>query len=104
MPWRSSRQQQPRTPAKSPLNWLRATTQAAKGSFASGRSNELLDDKVITKAFTGCKDSSGTHTYRYFILNANSDFIVYALTGERVFLQHQTAIPRPVMLGFRQPP
>ena len=53
-----------------------------KGDFASGRSNELLDDKVITKAFTGCKDSSGTHTYRYFILRAtNSDFIVYALTG-----------------------
>ena len=75
-----------------------------KGDFASGRSNELLDDKVITKAFTGCKDSSGTHTYRYFILNANSDFIVYALTGSGNLLQHQTAIPRPVMLGFRQPP
>lgn len=53
-----------------------------KGDFASGRSNELLDDKVITKAFTGCKDSSGTHTYRYFILEASSnDYIVYALTG-----------------------
>ena len=53
-----------------------------KGDFASGRSNELVDDNVITKAFTGCKDSSGTRAYRYFIIQAaTSDFIVYALTG-----------------------
>lgn len=55
---------------------------ACKGDFASGRSSELLDDKVITKAFTGCKDSTGTRGYRYFIVRASSgDFIVFALTG-----------------------
>jgi hypothetical protein len=53
---------------------------ACKGDFASGRSSDLLDDKVITKAFTGCKDSSGTHAFRYFIVHAaTGDFVVYAL-------------------------
>lgn len=52
-----------------------------KGDFASGRSSDLLDDKVITKAFTGCKDSSGARAFRYFILRAaTGDFIVYELT------------------------
>ena len=39
-----------------------------KGEFASGRSSELVDDKLFTKAFTGCQESTGAHTYRYFIL------------------------------------
>lgn len=56
---------------------------SCKGDFASGRSSDLLDDKVITKAFTGCKDSGGTRAYRYFIVQAAaSDFIVYALTDK----------------------
>jgi hypothetical protein len=61
---------------------LVATDSAAcKGDFASGRSSDLLDDKVITKAFTGCKDSTGAHAFRYFILqSATGDFIVYELT------------------------
>jgi hypothetical protein len=53
-----------------------------KGDFASGRSSELVDDKLITKAFTGCKESTGTRAFRYFILQRpGSGFVVYELTG-----------------------
>jgi hypothetical protein len=54
---------------------------ACKGDFASGHSSELVDDKVITTALTGCKDSSTTVAVRYFILRATDggDFIVYEL-------------------------
>jgi hypothetical protein len=53
-----------------------------KGDFASGRSSELVDDKVVTKAFTGCKDSNGARAYRYFILQGDpAGYIVYVLSG-----------------------
>jgi hypothetical protein len=53
-----------------------------RGDFASGRSSELVDDKVVTKAFTACKESTGTRAFRYFILQRpGSDFVVYELTG-----------------------
>jgi hypothetical protein len=53
-----------------------------KGDFASGRSSELVDDKLITKAFTGCKESTGTRAFRYFILQRpGSGFVVYELAG-----------------------
>jgi hypothetical protein len=55
---------------------------SCKGDFASGRSSQLVDDKVVTKAFTGCKDSAGTRAFRYFILQAGGgDFVVYELAG-----------------------
>jgi hypothetical protein len=54
-----------------------------KGDFASGRSSELVDDKLMTKAFTGCKESSGTRAFRYFIIQRpGSGFVVYELAGE----------------------
>lgn len=55
---------------------------SCKGEFASGRSSELVDDKLITKAFTGCNDSAGTHTYRYFIMQRpGSQFVIFELAG-----------------------
>lgn len=55
---------------------------ACKGDFASGRSSELVDDNVVTKAFTGCKDSAGARASRYFILRApDGGFIVYVVGG-----------------------
>jgi hypothetical protein len=53
-----------------------------KGDFASGRSSELVDDKLVTKALTACKESTGTRAFRYFILQRpGSGFVVYELTG-----------------------
>jgi hypothetical protein len=53
-----------------------------KGDFASGRSSDLVDDKLITKAFTACKESTGTRAFRYFILQRpGSGFVVYELAG-----------------------
>ena len=53
-----------------------------KGDFASGRSSGLIDNTVVTKAFTGCKSSGGSGTIRYFILHSEgSGYIVYALAS-----------------------
>jgi hypothetical protein len=58
---------------------------SCKGEFASGRSSELVDDKVITKAFTGCKDSNGVRAFRYFVVpTPNGPFVVYGLAGNNV--------------------
>jgi hypothetical protein len=55
---------------------------ACKGDFASGRSSELIDNTVVTKAFTGCKATAGQGVIRYFILhNEGSGYIVYALVS-----------------------
>jgi hypothetical protein len=40
-----------------------------KGQFAAWRSTSLVDDTLVTKTFTACGDSSGTHTLRFFILH-----------------------------------
>jgi len=61
---------------------ITADAAACKGDFASGRSNELIDDTVVTKAFTGCKATAGSGVIRYFILhNEGSGYIVYALAS-----------------------
>jgi hypothetical protein len=53
-----------------------------KGDFASSRSSDLVDGKIVTKANSLCTDSGGAHTYRYFILQADpSGYVVYALSG-----------------------
>ncbi len=53
-----------------------------KGDFASGRSSELVDDTLVTKALTGCKDSGGTRAFRYFIVHKEGEpYIVYALAS-----------------------
>lgn len=60
------------------------TTDAAacKGDFGSGRSSELIDNTVVTKAFTGCKASSGSTMIRYFILHhEGAGYVVYALAS-----------------------
>ena len=54
---------------------------ACKGDFASGRSSDLVDDRVITKAFTGCKDSGFACPPLSHHAGANDEFIIYALTG-----------------------
>ena len=51
-----------------------------KGEFAAGRSTSLVDDTLVTKAFTACSDSGGTHSVRFFILHRETSwFIVYAI-------------------------
>jgi hypothetical protein len=53
-----------------------------KGDFASGRSSDLVDNKVVTKAASRCKDSDGIRTFTYFILQGEPDgYIVYVLSG-----------------------
>jgi len=51
-----------------------------KGDFASGRSSELVDGKIVVRAFTGCKDSTGANSLHYFVLaGPGEEFIVYAV-------------------------
>jgi len=57
---------------------------SCKGDFASGRSSELVDNVVVTRAFVGCKESTGTREVKYFILQNQREgagFIVYALAS-----------------------
>src|ERR1700761_4838456 len=42
-----------------------------KGDFASSRSSDLVDGRIVTKANSLCTDSGGAHAYRYFILQAD---------------------------------
>jgi len=52
-----------------------------KGDFASSRSSELVDGKVVTKANSLCTDSGGLHAIKYFILQAEpAGYVVYAVT------------------------
>lgn len=61
---------------------IASDTAACKGDFASGRSSEVVDNKTVTKAFTGCKESTGTHAFRYFIVRgAEQNFVVYEIAG-----------------------
>ncbi len=51
---------------------------ACKGDFASGRSSELVDNSIVTKAFVGCKSASGMKSARYLIYQGGTDhFIVF---------------------------
>lgn len=61
---------------------IASDTAACKGDFASGRSSEVVNHKTVTKAFTGCKDSTGAHAFRYFIVRgAEQNFVVYEIAG-----------------------
>jgi hypothetical protein len=52
---------------------------ACKGEFAAGRSTSLVDETLVTKAFTACSDSSGTRTVRFFVLHREGSwYIVHA--------------------------
>ncbi|HBK07668.1 MAG TPA: hypothetical protein DDZ81_17750 [Acetobacteraceae bacterium] len=63
-------------------NMLSGDASQCKGDFASSRSSDLVDGKIVTKANSLCTDSSGARTIRYFILQADpSGYVVYALTG-----------------------
>jgi hypothetical protein len=53
-----------------------------KGDFASSRSSELVDGKIVTKANSLCTESSGMRSIRYYILQAEpAGYVVYALAG-----------------------
>jgi hypothetical protein len=53
---------------------------ACKGEFASGRSTSLVDDTLVTKAFTACSDSQGTRAVRFFIVHREGSwYIVHAV-------------------------
>lgn len=59
---------------------LGADAATCKGDFVSGRSSELVDNTIVTKAFSGCKDSDGTATIRYFIIHRDGGpYVVFAL-------------------------
>jgi hypothetical protein len=61
-------------------NVIAADGASCKGDFASGRSSELVDDKVVAKAFTACKDSSGSSLLHYFVMTgADGRYVVYVL-------------------------
>jgi hypothetical protein len=71
-----------RDPQQLASQLITADAAACKGDFASGRSSELIDNTVVAKAFTGCKTSSGSAAFRYFILhNEGSGYVVFALTA-----------------------
>jgi len=59
-----------------------ADAASCKGDFVSGRASELVDNTLVTRTFTGCKEAAGTQSVRYFILHKEgAGYIVYALTG-----------------------
>ena len=58
-----------------------ADATVCKGDFFSGRSSELVDNTLVTRTFTGCKEAAGTQSVRYFILHKEeAGYNVYALT------------------------
>jgi hypothetical protein len=61
-------------------NVIAADGASCKGDFASGRSSELVDDKVVAKAFTACKDQAGSNVLHYFVMTgADGRYVVYVL-------------------------
>ena len=52
-----------------------------KGDFVSGRANELVDNTIVARSTTECRDSGGLHVHRYFTIPApgNGDFIVFEI-------------------------
>jgi hypothetical protein len=39
-----------------------------RGTFVSGRSSGLIDETVVTRAFSGCEDSSGSHRTAFIVV------------------------------------
>ena len=61
---------------------INSDSSTCKGDFASGRSSEMVDDTIVSKAFTACKDSGGTRAIRYYILHKEGEgFVVFANAG-----------------------
>jgi hypothetical protein len=62
------------------LNMIVGGAKACKGEFAAGRSTSLVDDTLVTKAFTACNDSTGTKNVRYFIFHREGAmYVVHAI-------------------------
>jgi hypothetical protein len=67
-------------PSEVALRLLDGGATACKGEFAAGRSTNLVDDTLVTKAFTACSDSQGTKAVRYFIVHREGSwYIVHAV-------------------------
>jgi hypothetical protein len=67
-------------PQQAASQLINSDAATCKGDFGSGRSSELVDDKLVTKAFTACKESAGTRAFRYYIIQRpGSGFVVYEL-------------------------
>jgi hypothetical protein len=57
---------------------IAADASTCKGDFASGRSSDLVDSSIVTKAFVACKQSSGLRSARYLIYQGGpTHFIVF---------------------------
>lgn len=64
---------------------LDADAAVCKADFASGRSSELVDDTVVTKVLSACKDSTGTRAIQYFIVHREgAPYVVYALVSTSI--------------------
>ena len=62
--------------------WLISSdASACKGDFVSGRASELVDNTIVARSTTECRDSAGLHVHRFFTIPAltNSDFIVFEI-------------------------
>ena len=46
---------------------ISSDAKACHGKFASGRSNELVDDDVVFYALTSCGDTQGERAVQYFV-------------------------------------
>jgi len=61
---------------------LAADAARCKGDFVSGRSSDLVDNRIVVRATSVCKDSEGARGFRYFILQGEpAGFVVYALSN-----------------------
>jgi hypothetical protein len=68
--------------AQQVTTWLISNdASACKGDFVSGRASELVDNTIVARSTTECKDSTGLHVHRFFTIPAatNTDFIVFEI-------------------------
>jgi hypothetical protein len=66
--------------AQQVTTWLISNdASACKGDFVSGRANELVDNTIVARSTTECRDSGGFHVHRYFTIPAlnSTDSIVF---------------------------
>lgn len=56
---------------------------SCKGDFVSGRANELVDNTIVARSTTECRDSAGLHMHRYFTIPmGTANFIVFEIDHE----------------------
>lgn len=57
-----------------------ADAKECKGTFASGRTSELVDSDVVFRGFSTCEDSSGLRSSQYFVVpRRKGGFIMFSV-------------------------